>query len=120
MSRKLSVPPGVPFLFKLLLIVATPPCVVFGLSRLLIPRGIDLPTWAWILAAVLSGPLALTVRVWSKYHSFRRGAERLGAVMPPEMVGNWIGNWDLLTRILEAFEKGYPCEWYRHPLPHGC
>ena len=33
----------------------------------------------------ISGPLALTVRVWSKYNSFRRGAERLGAVIPREM-----------------------------------
>ncbi|EJF62806.1 cytochrome P450 monooxygenase pc-3 [Dichomitus squalens LYAD-421 SS1] len=112
MSRKPSLPPGVPFLFKLLLVVSAPPFAVYALARVATSQDVVLPTWAWILAEILSGPLALTARVWWKYSSFRRGAERLGAVMPPEMVGHWIGNLDLLTRILDAFENGYPSDMF--------
>ncbi len=111
MARKALLPPGVPFLFKLLLIVCAPPFGVYAISRVAATVSHDvLPTWAWILVAVFSGPLLLTVRIWWKYYSFQRGAARLGAVMPPEMKGHWIGNWDLLDGILKAFETGYPCE----------
>lgn len=111
MACKGLLPPGVPFLLKLLFIVSAPPFGVCAIWRLAdVSSHNALPTWTWIFAAVLSGPLLLTVRIWWKYRSFQRGATRLGAVLPPEMKGHWIGNWDLLDGILEAFEMGYPCE----------
>ncbi|KAI1786673.1 cytochrome P450 monooxygenase pc-3 [Ganoderma leucocontextum] len=112
MSHKL-LPPGVPFLFKLLLLVFAPPFGVYAISRVADAASHDvLPTWAWILAAVLSGPLLLTVRIWWKYRSFQRGAARLGAVLPPEMKGHRFGNWDILEGILKAFETGYPSDMF--------
>lgn len=111
MTRKVLLPPGVPFLFKLLLIVFAPPFGVYAISRVAAAVSHDvLPSWAWVLAAVLSGPLILTVRVQWKYHSFQRRAARLGAILPPEMKGHSFGNLDLLDGILKAFETGYPCE----------
>ena len=111
MALKALLPPGVPFLFKLLLIVSAPSFGVYVISRVAAAVSHDvLPTWAWILAAVLSGPLLLYGRIWWKYHSFQRGAARLGAILPPEMKGQWLGNWDLLDGILKAFDTGYPCE----------
>ncbi|PIL36945.1 cytochrome P450 [Ganoderma sinense ZZ0214-1] len=114
MARRASLPPGVPFLFNLLLIVSAPPFGVYTISRVAaaaVSRDL-LPTWAWILAAVLSPPFLLYVHIWWKYRSFQRGAERLGATLPPEMKGHWIGNWDLLDGILKAFDSGYPSDLF--------
>ena len=109
-----SLPPGVPFIFRLLLILATPPSVVYLAYRIANSRDTPLPSWLWIAAVILSGPLALTVRVWSKYRSYRRRAARMGAVLPPALEGREPGNFDILRGILDAFLTGYPCERTRH------
>ena len=107
-----SVPPGVPFLFRILLVLAAPPASVYLVARTLTSQGIltELPTWAWVVAGVLSGPLFYAVRIWLKYRSHRLGAARHGAILPPDLSGTWIGNWDILDGILDAFTNGYPCE----------
>lgn len=104
-----ALPPGVPFLFRLLLIVSTPPFAVYLAYRIASSHDVDLPLWAWIAAGLSAGPLLYTGRVWLKYYSFRRGAARRGAILPPDLAGHWIGNWDILTGILDAFVNGYPC-----------
>ncbi|RDX53656.1 cytochrome P450 monooxygenase pc-3 [Lentinus brumalis] len=111
-----SLPPGVPFLFRLLLKLSAPPSSVYLAARTLKSRGIfvDLPTWAWVIAAVFSGPLFYTVRIWLKYRSHRLGAARHGAILPPDLSGSWIGNWDILDSILDAFTHGYPSDLFDH------
>ena len=110
MALSKSLPPGVPFLFRLLLVLSAPPAAVYLAHRVASSHDVIFPTWAWLLAALASGPLFYTVRISLKYRSFRRGAERLGAILPPDLSGHWIGNWDILTGILDAFQNGYPCE----------
>ena len=105
-----SLPPGVPFVARYLLVLATPPFAVYLASRVLHSYGVALPNWSWILLAIFSGPVYQTIRIQLKYRSFRRGAARLGAVLPGEMAGTWIGNWDILDGILKAFIHGYPCK----------
>lgn len=105
-----SLPPGVPFLFRLLLIFSTPPFAVYLVYRLASSHDVIFSTWTWILAAVASGPLFYSVRISLKYRSFHRGAARRGAVLPPDLSGRWVGNWDILTGILDAFSNGYPCK----------
>ena len=96
MTRKVLLPPGVPFLFKLLLIVFAPPFGVYAISRVAAAVSHDvLPSWAWVLAAVLSamalvalfmlgigefiftdGPvnaLCAHVSVWTQMNDFSRG-----------------------------------------------
>lgn len=69
-----------------------------------------LPTWFWVVAALLSGPLIYTVHVWLKFRRFRLRAAALGATLPPDLVGKEFGNKDVLRGIIEAFTHGYPCE----------
>ncbi|KAI0774073.1 cytochrome P450 monooxygenase pc-3 [Fomes fomentarius] len=107
-----SLPPGVPFLFRLLLIVSTPPVAVYLVYRLASSHDIIFSTWTWILAAVASGPLFYSARISLKYRSFHRGAAHRGAVLPPDLSGRWIGNWDILTGILDAFLNGYPSDMF--------
>ncbi|KAH9927192.1 cytochrome P450 monooxygenase pc-3 [Epithele typhae] len=111
LTRK-SLPPGVPFLARLAIVVATPPVVVFVASRLLAVYHVGLPLWAWLVAGALSGPVALTARIWSKYRSFRRRADRAGAALPPALEGREIGNFDTLRGIIEAFKTGYPSDMF--------
>ncbi|RPD66741.1 cytochrome P450 monooxygenase pc-3 [Lentinus tigrinus ALCF2SS1-7] len=109
-----SLPPGVPFLLRLLLVLSAPPASVCFAARTLTSQGIvtDVPTWVWIVAAVLSGPLFHAVRIWLKYRSHRLGAARHGAILPPDLSGQWIGNWDILDGILDAFTHGYPSDMF--------
>ncbi|CDO71405.1 hypothetical protein BN946_scf184908.g163 [Trametes cinnabarina] len=64
------------------------------------------PTVVWI-AAVLSVPATLVVKIASREWRLRRAAERLGAVLPPRWVGRAPGNFDLLYHVMERFENGY-------------
>ena len=107
-----SLPPGVPFLFRLILIVSAPPSAVYLLARIAENNNVVLPFWTWGVAAALSGPLILTARIRYKYYSFRVRAARMGAVLPPCLDGKEFGNFDILRGIIEAFKNGYPCTFY--------
>ena len=101
--------PGVPFLFRLVLVSSAAPFAVYLVYRVASYHNITFPFWVWIIAAVLSEPLTLAARVSFKYCSYRFRAARLGAVLPPAIVGKEIGEYDVLRGILEIFKSGYPC-----------
>ncbi|KAI9066444.1 cytochrome P450 monooxygenase pc-3 [Trametes sanguinea] len=105
-------PPGVPFLVTHLVLVSAPPFAVYSLRRVLHARDIILPTWFWIIAAILSGPLLYAIHVSNKYRGYRRRAAALGAALPPDLVGKEFGNMDVLRGIIEAFTHGYPSDMF--------
>ncbi|KAI0368069.1 cytochrome P450 monooxygenase pc-3 [Pilatotrama ljubarskyi] len=107
-----SLPPGIPFLIKYLLVVSAPPFAVYAASRIFAARGIILPTWFWILTAILSGPLSYSIHVWLKYRRFERRAAALGATLAPNLQGKEFGNKDVLRGILDAFTTGYPSDMF--------
>ncbi|KAH9900019.1 cytochrome P450 monooxygenase pc-3 [Cubamyces lactineus] len=107
-----SLPPGVPFLVRHLLLISAPPFAVYSISRILHAREVILPTWFWVVAAILSGPLIYTVHVWLKFRRFRLRAAALGATLPPDLVGKEFGNKDVLRGIIEAFTVGYPSDMF--------
>ncbi|CDO71398.1 hypothetical protein BN946_scf184908.g156 [Trametes cinnabarina] len=107
-----SLPPGIPFLISHLLLVSAPPFAVYLVCRTLRARDIILPTWFWIIAAALSGPLFYAIHVSNKYRHFRRRAAALGATLPPDLVGKEFGNMDVLRGIIEAFTHGYPSDMF--------
>ena len=49
------------------------------------------------------------------YSNFQRGrdAQRRGARLPPEVVGSWPGNIDILIKRRKATQAGYLAEFYR-------
>ncbi|KAI0650234.1 cytochrome P450 monooxygenase pc-3 [Trametes meyenii] len=105
-------PPGIPFLLRSLLLVSAPPFAVYLLSRVFSARQIILPAWLWVFAAVLSGPFVYTIHVWQKFRGFKRRAAALGATLPIDLVGNELGNRDVLRAIIEAFTTGYPSDMF--------
>ena len=60
-----------------------------------------------LLGDALSVPAALAVSVAYRGWTRRRGAARLGAVLPPRWDGKRIGNIDLLNYSIERFHNGY-------------
>ncbi|KAI0677048.1 cytochrome P450 monooxygenase pc-3 [Trametes maxima] len=107
-----SLPPGIPFLFRSLLLVSIPPFAVYLFSRVLSARHVIFPTWLWAIVTVLSGPLVYTIHVWQKFRGFKRRAAALGATLPIDLVGNEFGNRDVLRGIIDAFTTGYPSDMF--------
>ncbi|KAI0772046.1 cytochrome P450 monooxygenase pc-3 [Trametes elegans] len=105
-----SLPPGIPFLFRLSLTLLIAPFAVYLTNRILAAWGLILPVWLVVIAAVLSGPLSSAVRIWLRFRGFRHRAAALGAMLPPGLKGSEFGNKDLLRRTLETFSKGYPSD----------
>ncbi|KAI0353453.1 cytochrome P450 monooxygenase pc-3 [Trametes cingulata] len=107
-----SLPPGVPFLFKYLLIISAAPFAVYATSRVLAARGVTFSTWVWVVTAILSGPLVYSAYIWLKYRRFERRAAALGATLAPDLQGKEFGNRDVLRGILDAFTSGYPSDMF--------
>ncbi|KAI0824721.1 cytochrome P450 monooxygenase pc-3 [Trametes gibbosa] len=103
-----TIPPGIPFLIRHLLVVCAPPVAVYSLKRALYAwSNVALPAWFWVLTAILSGPLLYSLHVWRKYRGFRLRAAALGATLPTEFIGHEFGNKDILRGIIDAFTTGY-------------
>lgn len=104
-----SIPPGLPFLFRSLAVLSVPPIVVYGGSRILRNHfALTFPTWLLILLSILSIPLVGAFKIWYKAHTIRQSAARLGATFPPTWQGKLPGNIDLLQQLLTGFRNGYP------------
>lgn len=103
----MSLPPGIVYLAKLLPRLVAPPLLVYGAKLLTELRsGIVIPTWATVLACVLSGPAVLTVVVQYKDHQNRRDAAANGAVLPQALPG-WIGGINMLfTNVADMYPGG--------------
>ncbi|KAH9849993.1 cytochrome P450 monooxygenase pc-3 [Lenzites betulinus] len=103
-----TIPPGIPFLIRNLLVVCAPPFVVYLVKRATTTwTDVALPAWFWVVAAICSGPLSYTLHVSSKYRGFRLRAEALGATLPHEYIGHEFGNRDILRGIVQSFTTGY-------------
>ncbi|KAL7282246.1 hypothetical protein ACG7TL_003715 [Trametes sanguinea] len=108
-----KVPPGLPFVARILTISLVPAAVVLLLARLCrVYFGIELPTGAIGTVAVLSLPATFALRLQWREWRVRRAAERLGAILPPRWDGRAPGNLDLLKHVIERFENGYLGEGY--------
>ncbi|KAI0741701.1 cytochrome P450 monooxygenase pc-3 [Daedaleopsis nitida] len=112
MTMAFKLPPGIPFLFRYLLVLFASPFAVYLAYRVAPVYGIVLSPWIWAFAGLLVGPLVFTVRVWLRYDCYRRGAQRCGAVLPADLSGRWIGNWDILQGIVRLFQDGYPSDMF--------
>ncbi|KAJ7327912.1 cytochrome P450 [Mycena albidolilacea] len=100
----MSLPPGIVYLAKLLPRLLAPPLLVYGAKVLTELRsGIVIPTWATVLACVLSGPAVLTVVVQYNDHKNRRDAAANGAILPQALPG-WIGGINMLfTNVADMY-----------------
>ncbi|KAH9931765.1 cytochrome P450 monooxygenase pc-3 [Amylocystis lapponica] len=112
-----SLPPGIPFLFRILLRLGTPPvCVLVLVYLLKTYSDIVLPSWVIVLSVLASNPLVVGVSRSRESRRERSAASRLGAVFPPANEGKWPGNIDLLLEIRDSSKYGYPSTTYPEKL----
>lgn len=111
-AMAVTLAPRVSFLARLLLTIAFAPlCMVIGSHALAKFWHLEPPFWLVCLLAVISGPLGFLARVIHCRWSVRRAAVRFGAILPPEWVGNRIGNLDNMATMVHSFRSGYPTDF---------
>src|ERR1700733_1555968 len=102
-------PPGIRHIIISLPRLLTPPALVYAsrfLSRVYLHY--EIPNWAFILASLLSLPVALTVSVYYNQFMIRRDAAARGAILPPK-VKDWSpGGLKSMTASVNNFKVGYP------------
>lgn len=105
-----DLPPGIAYLTRNLPILVVPPATVIAAWKVA-ERNLDLsiPTWALVIASVLSLPLAgITQRLYLDANDARE-ARKHGAILAPEAGKEFggIGGLGLLRASLKDFADGY-------------
>lgn len=103
------VTPGVDFLAKGFLILGASAGTIITLNSSVIARaGYHIPTWMLLAGTTVAIPMILSVSVMSQKISNARQAAAMGARIVPEAQGQWIGNFDILKKMMEILKIGYP------------
>ncbi|KAL6302061.1 cytochrome P450 [Sparassis latifolia] len=103
----MALPPGIPFLVRLLVATFVPLLLVLACAR-----HFALPTWLTVLAVLLGIPaLPVLSHLLSRWR-VARAAARHGATFPPLWHGS-IGGLDIIRAMLDSFLHGYlgDCFW---------
>jgi hypothetical protein len=105
----MDLPPGIVYLSSRLPLLLAPPCLVYILN--IISReylDTEVPQWRFIMACVLSLPVALMVSVYYKDWVDAQDAAANGAIMPPKVKDPTPGSLRTLAIAIENFKTGYP------------
>ncbi|KAJ7080558.1 cytochrome P450 [Mycena crocata] len=107
---RMSLPPGIIYLSRLLPGVLAPPLVSWLLKWLgETYLHIDAPRWVWVPICVLSFPAVFTAKVQYRIYANQRAAARHGAVLPPGLPSS-IGGIDLVLSAMRDLAASYPGE----------
>jgi hypothetical protein len=109
LQTPMDLPPGIVHLSSRLPLLLTPPGLVYILN--IISReylDIEAPRWLFIMACVLSLPVALMVSVYYKDWMDARNAAANGAILPPRIKDPTPGSLRTLAIAVENFKTGYP------------
>ncbi|PPQ73115.1 hypothetical protein CVT26_014736, partial [Gymnopilus dilepis] len=107
----MKLPPGPIYIIQNLPSIILPPALTLLTAKALpslTHTSTPIPTWALLLAAVLSLPIAWFLQI--QYRDWRdaRAARKLGAVLPPVVKSRLPGGLDVLRRFLDNLSNGYP------------
>lgn len=103
------VTPGVDLLAKGSLILGAFVGTIVTFNSSVVARaGYHIPTWMLLAGTTIAIPVSLTVSVMSRKISNARQATAMGARIVPEAQGTWIGNLDILKKMMENLKFGYP------------
>lgn len=101
--------PGVDFLVKGSLILGAFVGTIVTLnSSVATKAGYHIPTWMLLAGTTIAIPVSLTISVMSRKISNARQATTMGARIVPEAQGQWLGNLDILKKMMENLKVGYP------------
>lgn len=106
-----KVPPGLPDTIRRGSIMLSPVAVILSLSHVLrMAFNVKLHVIFIALAAIVSIPIVIWLRLFLWRLRVRLAVKRTGTVLPPSWDGRSFGNYDLLQYALERFHNGYPGE----------
>ncbi|KDR74361.1 hypothetical protein GALMADRAFT_250232 [Galerina marginata CBS 339.88] len=108
----MQLPPGPVYLLQNLPGVVGPPAITFLVAKFLPSFEIEPPTWAVILAVILSLPVALFLKFQYKDFIDHRAAAAHGAVMPPRVRDKWPAGLGLLWKAVDNVNNGYPGDMF--------
>ncbi|EGO01601.1 hypothetical protein SERLA73DRAFT_176994 [Serpula lacrymans var. lacrymans S7.3] len=100
--------PGIVFLGRIFFVVAG---LCFGVALLVhiaSDFGVTIPTWLLVSGLGIGLPVGLILHVQLSQFLLRRKVASMGARTVPCMQGEYIGNIDLMLKLLEFFRTGYP------------
>ncbi|EJF56346.1 cytochrome P450 monooxygenase pc-3 [Dichomitus squalens LYAD-421 SS1] len=116
-----SLPPGPRYLLRQLPSIIFPPAIAHGLLQLISAHlSRRPPSYLFILAYVLSWPLAFTALVQWRAWKARRDAAASGALIPQEVDHKLPGSVDLIVRMFQEDAKMYLVEnLFRYTEKYG-
>ncbi|KAJ7465949.1 cytochrome P450 monooxygenase pc-1 [Mycena latifolia] len=96
--------PGVRFLARNLVV---PSLLILVIHRAATEFGTELSIWKALVAAVVTPITFIVARnvATSAYH--KQDAERMGARLAPRLRGKWPGNFDFISKLMQAYVTGY-------------
>lgn len=110
------VTPGVDLIARILGLVG----IVLGLvlaSLVAAARsGYKTPIWIALAGPVFGLPALVVIYIVSLKVSKRRQAASMGARIVPQVQGKWMGNLDILKRMLANLKSGYPGDGLDQPF----
>ncbi|KIL67115.1 hypothetical protein M378DRAFT_160099 [Amanita muscaria Koide BX008] len=103
--------PGVRLLAKGAAYVSVPVFGGMAIQRFMLRiYDVSMPTWAIVTASIMIIPIAGYISVFWKQVKDRRDAAAMGAQIVPKIPGKKFGNFDVVQRMTQAAEHGYPGE----------
>lgn len=100
--------PGISFLGRIVLSTGSIYLGTVCLARFATKLGISLPPWVLLLGATSSLPIGFALRILYFRIIHRRQAARMGARLAPSIRGKQFGNLDIMLKLVERFDNGYP------------
>jgi hypothetical protein len=96
--------PGLSFLARNL---GIPSIMLFFIHRAASTFGFVLSLWTILMASIAALIVFVVGHNFANRIFHARDAKRMGARLAPRLKGNWPGNFDFISKILESYETGY-------------
>lgn len=111
----MTLPAGIPFLIRSVLLLSIPPALVCCVIRVLQDYiGLMVPVWAAAIACVASIPVFLVSSVVLREWRIARDADKHGAALGKVWKGRSFGNIDVLNDFLFGLERGFLGQYCNH------
>jgi hypothetical protein len=100
--------PGIFFLGRTVVLAISLYLGTVCLVRFATTLGISLPPWILLLCATSSLPIGFALHILYVSIFRRRQAARMGARLAFPLEGKRFGNLDIMLKLVERFNNGYP------------
>ncbi|KAF7369356.1 hypothetical protein MVEN_00264200 [Mycena venus] len=96
--------PGVHFLTRNLVVPGT---LLVLTHRAAAQFGFAVPLWTVLLASISAHIVFIVARIFATQRYHELDAKRMGARLAPRLKGKWPGNFDFISKLMQAYDTGY-------------